>query len=266
MPLELESMRKSEDLASKYGAIGALFYHQPQEAPLASFDRVSPFQPSRTLLTTQAVPSAAQNRRRFVRAMAHFDPVIVVDGSLRMPLGQEESLRDLIALLRRLPATSFSTVSREDSSEPLTVRYLHQADSTYVVVINEVGFPVNARVHLRVPAGCRLEELTGVREVAPMVTDAQGAYWDIQLDAYDAVGARLSSPHAKVAKATARWSPEVGRALDSRVSELVERRLALSCPRQWDALANPGFEAEGLQAGLIPGWMPVRGNGGECQG
>ncbi len=107
--LELEGMRNAEDLASRYGATGALFYHQPQETWLASFDRLSPFQPSsRTRLTTQAIPSAAQNRRRLVRAMARFDPTIAVDGGLRIPLGQEEALRDLIALYRRLPAVRAS--------------------------------------------------------------------------------------------------------------------------------------------------------------
>ena len=255
VPLELESMRKVEDLVANYGAMGTLFYHQPQETSLASFDELSPFQPSATRLTTQAVPSAAQNRRRFVRAMAHFDPVIVVDGSLRMPLGQEESLRDLVTLFRRLPSARFTTLGPKDSSEPLTVRYLQRADSTYLVVINEVGFPVNARIRLQAPAGCRLEELTGVRAVAPMQADGVGSYWDVQLEAYDAIGAWLSSPQAKVTKATARWSPEIDEALNARVSELVKRRIALARPREWDGLGNPGFESDVLEAGSIPGWM-----------
>jgi glycosyl hydrolase family 10 len=261
VPLELESMRNAEDLAADYGATGTLFYHQPQETTLPSFDRVSPFQPSETRLTTQAVPSAAQNRRRLVKAMAQFDPVIAVDGSLRMPLGQEESLRDLITLYRRLPAARFDTVKRDDVSEPLTVRYLRQADSMVVVVINEAGFPVNARVRLRMPAGCRLEELTEVRETLPIQADGEDVYWNIQLDAYDAIGARLSSPNASISKATARWSAETDRSLESRVAGLVERRIALSYPRVWEALENGGFEADVLEAGLIPGWMFLRETG-----
>lgn len=265
VPLELESMRNSEDLATKYGATGMLFYHQPQETLLASFDRLSPFQPSLTRLTTQAVPSAAQNRRRFVKAMAHFDPAIVVDGSLRMMLGQEEALRDLITLFRRLPAARFETLRHENASEPLTVRYLQHADSTYVVVINEVGFPVSARVRLQAPSGCSLEELTRDRPISPMRRDADGCYWDVQLDAYDAIGARLASSQTKITKATARWAPEIDQALDARVSELVKRRIALSQPREWAALDNPGFEADVPETGMIPGWMFLRGNEANVQ-
>ena len=260
VPLELESMRNSEGLGSKYGATGTLFYHQPQETVLASFDQLSPFQPSLTRLTTQAVPSAAQNRRRFVKAMAHFDPATMVDGSLRMTLGQEEALRNLITLYRRLPAARFKTLVGENSSEPLTVRYLQHADSTYVVVINEVGFPVDARIRLQTPSGCRLEELTGERATPPLRCDEDGCYWDVQLDAYDAIGAWLSSAQTKVTKATARWAPEIDKALETRVSELVRRRIALSRPRQWDALDNPGFEADDPATGTIPGWMFLRGN------
>jgi hypothetical protein len=263
--LELESMRKAEDLASSYGAIGTLFYHQPQETWLASFDRISPFQPSRTRLTTQAVPSAAQNRRRLVRALAHFDPAIAVDGSLRIPLGQEDSLRDLIMLYRQLPAARFSTTKPKVTSEPLTVRFLQHADATYLLVINEAGFPVTASIRLRTPNGCRLEELTGVRPVPPLRADAEGGYWDIQLDAYDAIGAWLPSRHVEITKASARWSPEIDRALEARVSELESRRVALSRSREWGELENPGFEADVLDAGQIPGWSFRRGSEANVQ-
>ena len=256
--LELERMRKAEDLVVRYGATGALFYHQPQETTLASFDRLSPFQPSFTRLTTQTTPSAAQNRRRFVRALAQFDPVVSVDGSLRMSLGQEESLRDLITLFRRLPATRFKTLEAERTNEPLTVRYLQQADSTYVVVINEVGFPVKARLRLQASGRCSLEELTGLRQVSPMLADVKGSYWDVELNGYDAVGVRLSSPQAHIAEATAQWAPEIDVALDARVADLVKRRIGSSCPREWRALENPGFEAVVPEAGLIPGWVSLR--------
>ena len=265
VPLELDSMRKAEDLASNYGAIGALFYHQPQETSLVSFDQLSPFQPSAARLTTQTLPSAAQNRRRFVRALAHFDPLIAVDGGLRIPLGQEDSLRNLIALYRRLPPVRLETVGRENVSEPLTVRYIEHGDSTYIVVINEVGFPVKARVRLRTPAGCHLEELTRLRPMNPLHADAEGCYWDVELDPYDAVGAWLPSSQVQVTKATARWAAEIDVALDTRVADLVRRHTALSRPREWVGLGNPGFEADVLESGLIPGWKFLRENAEHVQ-
>jgi hypothetical protein len=258
--LELESMRKAEDLAEDFGATGTLFYHQPQETPLSSFDQLSPFQPSVTRLTTQAVPSASQNRRRFVRALAHFDPIVAVDGGLRMSLGQEDSLEDLVALYRRLPAVRFERFENESptqtSSEPIVVRYLKHADSTYVVVVNEAGFPVKATVRLHIPVGCRLDELTGMRQVAPLRAGAAGTFWEVELDAYDAIGARLSSPQARVVEAKTEWSIEIDQALAARVSDLENRRRALHLrPRPWDELKNPGFEDDVLEGGQIPGWM-----------
>ncbi|MHB8903035.1 MAG: family 10 glycosylhydrolase, partial [Thermoguttaceae bacterium] len=263
--LELDSMRKAEDLASSYGATGTLFYHQPQEASLASFDRLSPFQPSLTRLTTQAVPSAAQNRRRLVRALAQFDPTIAVDGSLRVPLGQEDSLRDLILLYRQLPAARFITTSAQVTSEPLTVRYLQQADATYVLVVNEAGFPVTASIRFRMPKGCRLEELTGMRQFAPLRADGDATCWDVRLDPYDAIGGWIPSRQVEITKASARWSPEIDRALEARVDELESRRVTLSRSREWGALENPGFEAEMPEPGQIPGWMFRRGSEANVQ-
>ncbi len=260
VPLELESMRKAEDLAGEFGATGALFYHQPQETSLPSFDQLSPFQPSRIRLTTQALPSALQNRRRIIRALTHFDPAIVVDGSLRMPLGQEDSLRDLISLYRRLPAARFKTTKPGVDDEPLAVRYLHHGDGTYLLVINEAGFPVTGRIRLQTPAGCSLDELTGMRQVAPLLPGKDGCYWEIQLDAYDAIGAWLPSTQVEITKASAEWSPEIDRALEARVSELVSRRFALSRPRQWSGLQNAGFEEAVEDAGQPPKWMFLRGS------
>lgn len=258
--LELESMRKAEDLANDFGATGAMFYHQPQETTLPSFDRLSPFETSFTRLTTQALPSESQNRRRFVRALAHFDPVVTVDGGLRMSLGQEDSLRDLITLYRRLPAARFKEIRSEAGSEPLAVRYLQTADATYVLVINEAGFPVSGRIRLQTPSGCRLEEVTGMRPTAPLRADKDGCYWDLELEAYDAMGAWLPSGKVQILGATARWSPEIDRVLEARVSELVSRRFALSRPHEWGGLENPGFEAAVSENGQIQGWMFPRGS------
>lgn len=258
--LELESMRKAEDLAADFGATGALFYHRPQPAPLPSFDQLSPFQRSYTLLTTQPVPSGAQNRRRLVQALAHFDPTIAVDGSLRMPLGQEDSLRNLISLYRRLPASRFRAVEAPAASEPLALRYLSQADATYLLVANQAGFPVSAKVRLRSPAGCRLEELTGTRQASPLQRDKDGCYWEVQLAPYDAIGARLPSQQVTVLGASATWSPEIDRELEQRVSELEARRIALGWPRQWGDMENPGFEQDLPMPGEIPGWKFRQGD------
>ncbi len=126
--------------------------------------------------------------------------------------------------------------------------------------MNEAGFPVTARIRLRVPNGCGLEELTGMRQVPPLRADAQGCYWDLQLDAYDAIGACLPSHQVDVAEASANWSPEIERALEAKVSDLENRRVSLSRLRVLEGMENPGFEAGVLDAGQIPGWSIRRGS------
>ncbi len=263
VPLELERMIQSESTDNGLRA-GVLFYHQPQEAVLPSFDKQSPFQPSLTRLSMESVPSGAQNRRRFVRALAQFDPLVTVDGSLRLPLGQEDALRDLVALYRRLPDAHFQRLPAASSggpAGPVTVRYLQRPDATYVYLVNEAAFPVTARVRLDVPAGCRIEELTGMRRVAALAADEKGTYWDVELQGYDALGAWLSSPRARVQSVKARWAPAIDRALAARVADLENRHRALFRPPQWGPLQNPGFEAEVLGDGQIPGWMFPPGGG-----
>lgn len=267
VPLELERMIQSESTDNGLRA-GVLFYHQPQEAVLPSFDKQSPFQPSLTRLSMESVPSGAQNRRRFVRALAQFDPLVTVDGSLRLPLGQEDALRDLVALYRRLPDAHFQRLpaaSSDGPAGPVTVRYLQRPDATYVYLVNEAAFPVTARVRLDVPAGCRIEELTGMRRVAALAADEKGTYWDVELQGYDALGAWLSSPRARVQSAKARWAPSIDRALAARVADLENRHRALFRPPQWGPLQNAGFEAEVLGDGQIPGWMFPPGGGSYVQ-
>jgi hypothetical protein len=66
-------IRQSADLDRRAAAAarpGVVFYHQPQEARLESFDAKSPFKRTYTWLSSQSVPSGQENRRRFARALA----------------------------------------------------------------------------------------------------------------------------------------------------------------------------------------------------
>ena len=79
---------------------------------VASFDEKSPFKPSYLWLVSQTVP-AARIGARFVHSLATLDSQVIVDGGWTLPMGEEDSVRNLIAAGRALPAVSFHTVEVE---------------------------------------------------------------------------------------------------------------------------------------------------------
>ena len=113
---------------------GSLFFHQPQETRIASFDQQcakstrSPFKATYAWLVAQPAPADRQNRRRFVHSLATLDSQAMFDGGWLLPLGQEDAIRDLVAAYavcrrcdfttpetaaaRRLPSRSRSATAR----------------------------------------------------------------------------------------------------------------------------------------------------------
>jgi hypothetical protein len=172
---------------------GSLFFHEPQEVRIASFDKKSPFQPTYTWLATHPVPSAWQNRRRFVHGLATLDSQVMFDGGWQLPLGQEEALRGVVAAYRKLPAIRFQRLldrHGSDLAQPLSIRYATHEGATYVYVVNDAPFATSATIELACSGDCRLEELTGLREVEPLARDAAAAHWNVELEPFDLVAVR----------------------------------------------------------------------------
>ena len=256
--LEIRQMPDRDRCFQGLSVPGSLFFHQPQEVRVASFDEKSPFQPSYTWLASQPVPSGAQNRRRFVHGLATLDSQAIFDGGWLLPLGQEDAVRDLVAVYRRLPAIRFQRLSDQpdsNPSQPVTIRYGSQADGTYVYLVNDAPFATTVRVEVAAPTGCKLEELSGLRQVAPLRRDADGAYWTVDLEPYDLVAVRLSAPEVKLSGPQVSWSGAVQEALETRIAHLQDRAAALRNPPILEALENPDFEDPPTTDGRIPGWV-----------
>jgi hypothetical protein len=248
---------------------GSLFFHQPQEVRVASFDEKSPFQPAYTWLATQAVPSHRQNRRRFVHSLATLDPQMMVDGGWELSLGQEESLADLVAAYRRLPAIHFRRLSEppagpdmrrtadgsgEPSTQPVTIRVGTHAQSTYVYLANDAPFATTVAVDVAAPTGCQMEELSGLRHVPPLVRQGDAAHWTLEMEPYDLVAVRFGAPQVELLRPQVTWSRTVQAALGTRLAELGDRAAVLRNPPLLDALENPGFERPATAGGAIAGW------------
>jgi hypothetical protein len=255
--LELREMPDIDRCFQDLPIQGSLFFHQPQEVRVASFDEKSPFQPAYTWLATQAVPSHRQNRRRFVHSLATLDPQMMVDGGWELSLGQEDSLGDLVAAYRRLPAIHFRRLADAPggpSTQPVTIRVGAHAQSTYVYLANDAPFATTVGMDVAAPPGCRIEELSGRRQVPPLARQGDAAHWTLDLEPYDLVAVRLTAPQVQLLRPQVTWSPAVQAGLEARLAELGDRAAVLRNPPLMDVLDNPGFERPAAAGSPIPGW------------
>ena len=237
---------------------GNLFFHRPREMHIASFDRKSPFKPSYTWLVSQPLPSDNRNRRRFVHGLAGLDSREMFDGGWLLPMGQEDSIADLAAVYRRLPADRFERLAAEPGSpglQPVTIRYCRREDRTYVYMVNDAPFSATARVYVEGAAGSRLTELTGLRQVPALKHDSRGTYWSVELRPYDLVAAWFSSPDVRLAKPEVVLPEEVHARLGARIRDLGARAATLRKPVPLAVLGNPGFELGPDAEGRIAGWL-----------
>jgi len=259
--LELERMPDADLLFAGLPTPGALSFYPPQVARLPSFDAKSPFQPTFTELFTQAVPSGAENRRRLIESLASLDCQVMVRGGWMLPMGQEEALRQVVAAYRRLPPIRFQRVGESrgpGASQPVTFRFATHRGQTYVYAVNDSPFAVTARARLSAPPGCRLEELTGLRQVAPLKRDTGGAAWLVELRPYDLVAVRLSDPDIAVSQPQVILSPSVAAELGRRIQAWGARTAALNNPPPVELLDNPGFEQAAEADEPLPGWATTQ--------
>lgn len=257
--LELNQMPDVDRWFQSFGLSAALFFHPPQELRLASFDERSPFRPCYAWLAAQVVPSDQQNRRRFLHSLATFDPQEMFDGGWMLPMGQEESLRDLVAVYRRLPAVRFERAADavgQPAGQPVAVRYATRGDRTYFYAANEAPFPTTMKVRVELPGDARVEPLVPGRTVGPLRRDADGVYWEAELAPYDLVAATINVGGARMFNPQTTYPAEVRAAIESRMGDLGDRVAALRFPPLYDALANPGFDRPATAASPLPGWQP----------
>ncbi len=261
VPLELAQMSDVDDAFRDLAAPGSLFYHRPQEVRIASFDRKSPFDPTYTSLVVHPVPSARQNRRRFVHSLATLDSQVMVDGGWMLPLGQEDSVQDLVAAYRLLPAVPFRDADDRggaESSQPVTFRYATHQGQTYIYAVNDAPFSTSARVRIGAPPDAELWESTRPDSFGPLSVDAQGAYWTVDLQPYDLVVGVLSRPGATLARPEVSFDEQVAAACQAKIRDLTARAAALrDPPLPLTLLGNPDFELPTVDGNPMPGWLAV---------
>ncbi len=254
--LELAQMHDAYACFQDSPQPGTLFFHPAAETRLPSFDETSPFQPALTWLSTQAVPSAAQNRRRFVQALAAMDAAVFFDGGPMLPMGQEEPLREVLAAFRRLPETPFRTVGggggSPGSSQPVVIRAATHDGSTYAYAVNETSLPVTVRVGVEGPAGLPMEDLSGRDAAGRLRMEAGAGEWAFALRPYDLLAVRFAAADVRLGNPRVDVGREVETALGARIRDLGARAGALRNPSPLPAPANADFEM--AANGGIPHW------------
>lgn len=242
---------------------GSLFYHEPQRARLTSFDLKSPYGAANTYtwLVTQMSPSSDRNRRRFAHALATLDAHVMFDGGWLLPLGQEESLRPLVSVYRQLPSKPFETVA--GPTQPVTIRKLSHDGKTYVYLVNDSPWPINATMIIDGPPAMTSEPLGEGNGVGELMPGMGGTTWNVALGPYDLAAARFSSPTIQVRNPQVFVGEQVRRQLHDRIQDLGARVRVLQDPQPVTTLENAEFEAP-AEAGEIPGWATTIGMGAQA--
>ncbi|MBN1590967.1 MAG: family 10 glycosylhydrolase [Pirellulales bacterium] len=262
------ALQQPFSLPDHEACLGSLFFHGPRELRLESFDRKSPYRKSYAMLSSQLVPSSYQNRRRFVRELASCDSHAIFDGGRLLPMGQEESLADLIAAYRRLPAIPMKRVaepSPPQSSQPVTIRYGSQSGKTYVYAVNDSPVPVSLSVQVAASPDCRLEPLIDTRKVPPLTRSGGKTSWRVDMASYDLVAAKLTDPAATFSTPQVSLPGGMRDSLWMHIRDLGERWAALRSPPRLSSLSNAGFEKPANSDGTIPGWIVQKSNDTKVQ-
>lgn len=253
--LEIQQMPDAEQLFPTVRG-GCLFFQEPEHLRQPSFDQRSPFQPSFLALVSQRVSAAGEGRARFLHALAANDPQVFINGGWMLPIGQEDDLRPLLAVFRRLPPVPFQAIGQAEesgTSQPVTFRWAGTPDRTYLYAVNEAPFECQCSIRLAAPEDSRVEEITGTRQVAPIARDAEGAYWAVKLAPYDLVAVAFSTPGVQFSRPRTEFDDAVGETLAERIRALSVRAASLRAPQPIKALTNADFELPAAGDG-VSGW------------
>jgi hypothetical protein len=259
--IEIDASPETTEFFAGAGTPAGLVYHETRPMRLEAFDAVSPFgrEKTYTLLAPQLSLHGMENRRRMAHLLARSDVQMLFEGGWMLPLGQEEGLKSLLDVYRRLPAVPFDTVAptMSASSQPVVVRQKSHRGKTWVYLVNDSPWPAAVELELEAPADCtlmRLGEQTAVR------LERRGglAWWKVELPPYDAVGGVLSSPSAKVLDFLATLPPQAEGEIRARIRDIGSRFTQVSQFREPQSqlhrvLKNSDFE-EPAPGGRIPGW------------
>lgn len=249
--LEVNLDQQLDRLFADLPGPAALFYHEPLDGRIETFDAKNPFKGTPARQLVQPLPGGQHNRRRFVHAVATLDARAMFDGGRLLPIGQEHEMGPLIAAFRGLPDAPFETVA--GPTQPVTVRTLSHDGRTYVYFANDSPWKVKVNVNVEKPAECTVRSLYPRRVVPATSGDGYKQTWSVSLEPYDLLSAAFSAAKVKLSQPQVVLDDKVKDDLDRRIHDLTERARVLKEPPPLEALTNGGFEQTNARGGMM-GW------------
>jgi hypothetical protein len=249
-----------------------LAYHEPSDLRLPEFDKQSPFGADQTKcwLVSQIAQAGANNRQRFVHAIAASDAQLLIDGGWMLPLGQHEALRSLVLVYRRLPAEPFrdaQTKATGARTQPVVVRTLQRGTKTYFYLTNDSPWPLTVEVDFASPEPVRIESYA-TQHQSRLKQQEGRATWSVQLEPYDLVGGEISATQVQVDSWRVSYASEVEEELKQQIRSARLRANALRSPAEKNVLINPSFELANSAASPaanpaadVLGWVHATGAG-----
>ncbi len=188
-----------------------------------------------------------------MHSIATLDAATLVDGGWLLPLGAEESLADLVATYRELPAAPFETVP--GTQQPVTIRRLASDKGTYVYFTNDSPWQTRVTVDVESPPGGELERFGKARRLPALTSVGAEQSWVIDLEPFELLAARFSAPDVALKNPQVSLGQDVEDELYLRIRALGERVAALQQPQARKTVLNPGFEQSPEPENAMPGWQ-----------
>ncbi|MDR2642892.1 MAG: hypothetical protein LBC74_08860 [Planctomycetaceae bacterium] len=231
-------------------SFGTLFFNDPDQSP--------------------SVPASIHNRRRFVKQLAQSDVAMFFDGGNSLLSGENDSLRDLLAVFRQLPALPFNTfsyppnqsnntttsatiipyssavsVSTERSMQPITIRYVNNGSGLFVYIVNDAPFEVRVDIEFKIAEDVGFYELSGRKRFETGTWHEGRRRCSFRIEAYNLMAVYINDITATINDVEV-LRPEyicgVNGVLHKWVEQLGQRIQIARSGIKWDKLTNAGFD------------------------
>jgi hypothetical protein len=231
----------------------AVLYHRPVRQRLSSFEIAGrPWRVAGEMqLVCQSLPEGFAVRRPYVEALAEHDPAMIIDGGERLPLGQEDVLREIRFMFAQLPTSAEVT---EIAKQPVIVRTYAEPNQITVVAMNLSPWRCDAVVTLDVTQSTTLQRLAlptaDAMAAKPVALPAGQQPWTAPLGPYETCVVRIPTAGAKVVDVQVP-NAAANAELAAKLSDL--NRRDLTAKSDYPALSNPSFEPL-AGASRVVGW------------
>ncbi len=208
-------------------------------------------------------PSQKENRRRFIHGLAQRDSQSIFDGGWAIPVGQESSMADLLAVYRQLPRVPFEDQKVESADQgpaPIVVRSAQHDGKTYFYVLNDSPWELKTEIDIAHQGPFDFTRFTQ-HQISFSAIGPGVIRLTVAMPPFGLVGGAVADAGLKFQSVQTHYPTELTQPLRHEWTVLLNRVRDLPHPpTSFQVLGNPGFETPGSEQG-IPSWDPSRDEG-----